>query len=89
MEVTPCGPDQNYYGLAALGDLRLPLPSPGQKRQKNLKQQSSDGTECVGVVGTARGLMEVTPLRPPVVLVLGFGAFPAQEQVPKSRVRTR
>ena len=51
----------------------------GQKKtKKKLKQQSSDGTGRVGRIGTARGVMEVTPFRPPVILVLGFGGFPAR-----------
>ena len=50
-------------------------PRLGQKKtKKKLKQQSSDGTGRVGRIGTARGVMEVTPCRPPVILVL-FRAF--------------
>ena len=79
MEVTPYGHDRNFRGLAAPGGLRLPPPSPGSKKdRKKIKQQSSDGTGRVGRIEAARGVMEVTPFRPPVILVLGFGGFPAK-----------
>ena len=38
MEVTPYGPDRNFRGLAAPGGLRLPLPSPGSKKDQKKTQ---------------------------------------------------
>ena len=61
----------------APGGLRLPPPLLGQKKtKKKLKQQSSGGRGRVGAIGTVRGIVEVTPLRPPLILVLGVGGFP-------------
>ena len=68
-----------FVGWPRRAALDCRSPRLGQKKtQKKLKQQSSDGTGRVGRIEAARGVMEVTPFRPPVILVLGFGGFPAR-----------
>ena len=61
---------------AAQGGLRLPLPSPGAKNtKKKPKQQSTGRRRRVGAIGSVQGVVEVTRLRPPLILVPGVGGF--------------
>ena len=56
MEVTPCGCDPNFRGVASPGCKKLPPPPLLVKKDlKTLKQQSTDGGKRAGALGAAQG----------------------------------
>ena len=56
MNVTPCGCDRNFRGVAAPGCQKPLLPSSGGKIDLNtLKQQSTDGGKRAGALMAAQG----------------------------------